>query len=262
MLDTVETKKLRQVFEGNPNKIILSNLTDKTYIYKKTVIRKINLKQKDMYQIERFTEKQAFHENVEAYQLGQEIFNMFPSIYSQMNIFFDDRQIDYKVTKKGKILFNQRQNPEQISGKRISINGTAVLTNNRKKNYLLKEGTVIPPLVDLGIFTKDGKIVRSMYDKYKQINRFLELVEDVVKDYPGKEMRIIDFGCGKSYLTFILYYYLVEIKGYQVHVTGLDLKEDVIIRCNETAKNMVMKIFILKWGILTAIKQMSRLIWL
>ena len=79
---------------------------------------------------------------------------------------------------------------------------------------------MIPPLVDLGIFTKEGKIVRSMYDKYKQINRFLEMEEDVVKGYPNKEhMHIIDFGCGKSYLTFILYYYLTECKGYQVHMT-------------------------------------------
>lgn len=236
MLDTAETKRLRQILEEYPSKIILSNLTDKTHIYKKAVIRKVFLKQQKMYQIERFTEKQAFHENIEMHQLEHEIFNLFPSVYGQMNVFFDDRQIDYKVTKKGKVLFHQHQNSKKASGKRISVQGTPMATNNRKKNYLLKEGTVIPPLVDLGIFTKDGKIVRSMYDKYKQINRFLELVEDVVKDYPDKELRIIDFGCGKSYLTFILYYYLVEIKGYRVHVTGLDLKEDVIVRCNETAK--------------------------
>lgn len=96
---------------------------------------------------------------------------------------------------------------------------------------------MIPPLTDLGIFTKDGKIVRSMYDKYRQINRFLEMVEDVVKRHPeGKTMRIIDFGCGKSYLTFILYYYLTGVKGYSVQMTGLDLKEDVIRNCNAVAE--------------------------
>lgn len=138
------------------------------------------------------------------------------------------------MTRKGKLLFHGQERKNEKNTKRINIEDIA--GNNRKKNYLLKEGSAIPPLVDLGIFTKEGKVVRSMYDKYKQINRFLELVEDVVKDYPNKNMNIIDFGCGKSYLTFILYYYLVEVKGYPVHITGLDLKEDVITRCNETAK--------------------------
>lgn len=247
MLDTVARKQIADVLERQPNKLVLSNLADKSHLYKKTVVQKIAVQGRVMYQIERFTEKQAFHENVELDALQDVIFDCFPSIYMQMNIFGDEGQWDYKVTKKGKLLSNVRLNTgvdasEKISGrdsqngKRITLEGTPLPSHNRKKNYLLQEGTVIPPLVDLGIFTKEGKVVRTMYDKFKQINRFLELVEDVVKDYPNKDMHIIDFGCGKSYLTFILYYYLVELKGYQVHMTGLDLKEDVICKCNETAK--------------------------
>lgn len=243
MLDTVETKQIVDVLNGQPNKVILSNLADKAHSYKKIVIQKIALKNRLIYQIERFTDKQAFHENVEMAQLTDAVLECFPSIYKQMNIFNDSVQYDYKVTKKGKLLVNRHhlqkktmQEQDVSVNKRITIEGTPLPAHNRKKNYLLKEGTVIPPLVDLGIFTKEGKVVRTMYDKYKQINRFLELVEDVVKDYPNRDMHIIDFGCGKSYLTFILYYYLVEIKGYQVHMTGLDLKEDVIRKCNETAK--------------------------
>lgn len=256
MSDTLEQKKITDVLGNFPDRLVLSSLRDKSHLYKKTVIQKICLKGREVYQIERFTDKQVFHENVETEQLVQVVFEEFPSIYNQLNIFGEEKQWDFKVTKKGKLLSNvhmrnKRQadsametvqtirtgaNEDGISGKRIFVEGADLMSHNRKKNYLLKEGTVVPPLVDLGIFTKDGKVVRSMYDKYKQINRFLELVEDVVKDYPNKNMHIIDFGCGKSYLTFILYYYLVELKGYQVHMTGLDLKEDVICKCNETAK--------------------------
>lgn len=254
MLGTDEQNKIADVLEHFPDRFIFSNPADKSYLYKKTVIQKIALKGEEAYQIEQFTDKQVFHENVGTEQLKQVVFEKFPSIYSQLNIFGKEKQWDFKMTKKGKLLTNtheqngklQKQgnkagqladkSENAVAGKRISVEGMPLMSHNRKKNYLLKEGTVIPPLVDLGIFTKDGKVVRTMYDKYKQINRFMELVEDVVKDYPNKDMHIIDFGCGKSYLTFILYYYLVELRGYRVHMTGLDLKEDVIRRCNETAK--------------------------
>lgn len=239
MLDTIERKQLVDVLEKMPEKLVLSNLADKSHLYRKTVIQKMLLKGKEVYQVERFTDKQAFHENVKPEELQSIVFECFPSIYKQLNIFSAEGQWDYKVTKKGKMLTKVslvKSSALEKDRKRIVIEGTPLQSHNRKKNYLLKEGTVIAPLVDLGVFTKEGKVVRTMYDKYKQINRFLELVEDVVKDYPNKNMHIIDFGCGKSYLTFILYYYLVELKGYQVHMTGLDLKEDVIRKCNETAK--------------------------
>lgn len=251
MLNTIEQKQITDVLADLPDKLILSNLADKTHPYKKTVIQKIELKGTECYQITQFTDKQAFHENIDLNLLTNIILDSFPSIYSQLNIWKSGRQWDYKVTKKGKLLSNtHRQTSNTLkqkasqtvdnsipnpASKCICIDGSPLISHNRKKNYLLKEGNVIPPLMDLGIFTKDGKVVHSMYDKYRQINRFLELVEDVIKDYPNKDMHIIDFGCGKSYLTFILYYYLVELKRYRVHMTGLDLKEDVIRKCNETA---------------------------
>lgn len=117
------------------------------------------------------------------------------------------------------------------------INYSPVLSHNRVKNYILKEYTPVPFLIDLGVMTKEGKVVNSKYDKFKQINRFLELIEDILPSLPkGKELMIIDFGCGKSYLTFAMYYYLKEMKGYPIQIIGLDLKHDVIKKCNELSK--------------------------
>lgn len=168
-----------------------------------------------------------FQTNVDRIMLGGRIAELFPLKYSQLNIFNQSCEASYKLTKKGKLLKN--------------VNGshrTAKVSkeHNRSKNYILKEGTVIPPLVDMGIFTHEGRIVAKMYDKFKQINRFIEMVDDVLKDCGKEEIHIIDFGCGKSYLTFIVYYYLTEIKHMRAYITGLDLKEDVIKKCNATAQ--------------------------
>lgn len=237
LLSEQERQDIINMLKTRPDKLILSNLNDKTYLYKKIVVKKYYKKDEMFYQVERFTDKQAFHENIEPEELSSAVLDVFPKYYKQLNVFSEEGNRDYKVTKKGKLLSNT-----SASTKRSSENASS---HNRKKNYILQEGTVIPPLVDLGIFTRDGKVVNSMYDKYKQINRFIELVDDVIKNYQGikamndadgRTFNIIDFGCGKSYLTFILYYYLVEIKGLKVSMTGLDLKADVIEKCNATAK--------------------------
>ena len=266
MADDNFRDKITDILRRNPDKIVISNLSDKAYIYKKTVVKRFIKKEKVMYQIERFTEKQAFHENIDEDKLAGIIFDVFPDKYMQLNIFFEDRQWDFKMTKKGKLLSKQSSISAKSAGAfcdNAAGNGgdkiicgrpgeTAVsLSHNRKKNYILKEGMIIPPLVDLGIFTKEGKVVHSMYDKYKQINRFIELVDDVIKNYTSDnrnggsgykekeaeyDLNIIDFGCGKSYLTFIMYYYLTKIRCMKVKMTGLDLKVDVIEKCNATAR--------------------------
>ena len=132
-----------------------------------------------------------------------------------------------KISKKGKVFL----------GKKKSDNSKVVKKgHNKEKNYILKEGMIIEPLIDLGVFTKEGKVVNSKYDKYKQINRFIEIIDDEIKKNNYKELTILDFGCGKSYLTFVLYYYFVKIKNINVKMIGLDLKEDVIKKCNEIAQ--------------------------
>ena len=111
------------------------------------------------------------------------------------------------------------------------------LNHNRKKQYILQEGVPVPFLQDLGVMTEEGKIVHARFDKFRQINRFLEFIEDILPQFDsGRELTILDFGCGKSYLTFAMYYYLHELKSYDIRIIGLDLKTDVIRKCNELAK--------------------------
>ena len=110
------------------------------------------------------------------------------------------------------------------------------MSHDRKKKYVLEEGVPVPFLQDLGVMTQDGKIVHAKFDKFRQINRFLEFIEDILPQLDsGRELTILDFGCGKSYLTFAMYYYLRELKGYDVNIIGLDLKTDVIEKCNHLA---------------------------
>ena len=139
--------------------------------------------------------------------------------------------------------------PEQSSQYCLKVNGSykksvsagiampaASRSHNREKSYILKEGENIPALVDLGVFTPDMKIVRAKYDKYKQINRFIELVDQAFRDYKKDEICILDFGCGKSYLTFILYYYFSVKRGLKATIIGYDLKADVVERCGKIAE--------------------------
>lgn len=190
--------------------------------------KRVTLARKGMaWQIERFRNNQAFHENVEQEELLP-LLTQLMEHFKQLNAWDPEYQYSLKLTKKGKPLFNRQRcllKPKQQAG------------HDREKNYLLREGEIVPPLVDMGVFTQEGKVVRSMYDKFRQINRFLELVNDEMDRFPaGRPIRIIDFGCGKSYLTFILYYYLVQVRGMDVSITGLDLKAAVIDHCNQAAE--------------------------
>lgn len=225
-------KYIEEIIKNNPKRIVFSNKKDSDYKYNKVRINLIKSKDKEYYQIEMFTEKQVFHENIEKNRI-EERFVEFMDCFKQSTSLSENYVFDLKISKKGKVFYNK-------SRQKNSVNFDS--NHNKKKKYILEEGMKIQPLIDLGIFNEKGKIINSKYDKYKQINRFIEIIDDEVKKIEdvykngNKKLHILDFGCGKSYLTFIVYYYFKEIKGIDVKITGLDLKEDVIDNCNKISE--------------------------
>ena len=221
---TIE-EAVKELIGLSPVKIIISNAITKTQEIKKIQIEK----KEKYYQIAMFTEKQVFHKNVDEKEMERVCVASLNDNFLQLNVWAVSSEAQIKLTRKRKVLFDVKK----ADNKRMA---EEVKTNNRKKNYILEEGRVIEPLTDMGVFTKEGKIVNSMYDKYKQINRFIEIIDDELKKKIITHLNIIDFGCGKSYLTFIVYYYLTAIKKIKVNMIGLDLKEDVIKKCNKAAE--------------------------
>ncbi|AWI04495.1 class I SAM-dependent methyltransferase [Clostridium drakei] len=220
-------KVINEITEEELIKVVISNKINKDVKYNKITFALKENKGKQYYQIEKFTDKQVFHENIDMDMLEEKLTECVQDNYRQLSAWSSMHTFDLKISKKGKVFLGKKKEE-----KTKALNKS----HNKEKNYILKEGMLIEPFIDLGIFTKEGKIVNSKYDKYKQINRFIEIIDDEIKKSDFKELTILDFGCGKSYLTFILYYYFVEIKKINVNIIGLDLKEDVIKKCNEIAK--------------------------
>ena len=216
-------------------RVILSNPSSKDGVIK--ICARPMLKNKSLlFQIEEYTKTQVFHKNLTAGDAGSYLTSKLSSDTSSQTASFKNALVETQsftanvlVSKKGTITIKKKMN---ASAKQPKIS----LSHNRKKKYILEEGIPVPFLIDLGVMTQNGNIVNAHYDKFRQINRFLEYIEDILPSLPtGRELRILDFGCGKSYLTFAIYYYLKVLKGYPVRITGLDLKEDVIRHCNELA---------------------------
>lgn len=216
-------------------RVILSNPSSKDGVIK--ICARPVLKNKSLlFQIEEYTKTQVFHKNLTAGDAGSYLTSKLSSDTSSQTASFKNALVETQsftanvlVSKKGTITIKKKVN---ASAKQPKIS----LSHNRKKKYILEEGIPVPFLIDLGVMTQNGNIVNAHYDKFRQINRFLEYIEDILPSLPtGRELRILDFGCGKSYLTFAIYYYLKVLKGYPVRITGLDLKEDVIRHCNELA---------------------------
>ena len=218
---------IQSMLKAIPQKIIISNPFSKSEEYKKVIIENKG----KTYQVAKYTEKQVFHENVSLEKLSARCIEIAENKYKQINGMSASEEHIILISKKGKCNYKVKK----MATDAVKLTGK-IESHNRKKNYILKEGMNIEPLVDMGVFTKDGKVVNAMYDKYKQINRFIEIIDDEVSSLKLEELNVIDFGCGKSYLTFVVYYYLTEVMNLRVNMIGLDLKEDVIKKCNEAAK--------------------------
>ncbi len=232
---------IKKIFEETVNwdlvNITISNSVNRDRITK-VKIRPVLVKEELFFQASEFIAEKVFHKNYTKEELLLQLPEWFDGLFKQAEIETKRGKVTILISKKGKVTINNKLSKLPVSKDNKDRERTETLSqenflHNKKKNYILQEGTPLPFLVDLGVMTKDGMVVKAKSDKYRQINRFLEYIEDVLPALEkNKELTILDFGCGKSYLTFAMYYYLKIMKGYQINVIGLDLKKDVIAHCN------------------------------
>ena len=192
-------------------------------------IRPVELKGEILYQASASLGTKMFHRNYGREELLAYIRESLDGTYSQLQVQGQKADGSILVSRKGKQTVRKKLHEKKEN--------TRILSHNRVKRYILPQGTPVPFLVDLGVMTGEGRVHEAAYDKYRQINRFLEFIEDILPKLPkDRELTIVDFGCGKSYLTFAMYYFLRELRGYQVKIVGLDLKADVIEHCGRLAE--------------------------
>ena len=225
--------------------------------FEKIKIKIENSAQGTGYFAEMFTKTQVFHQHFTEAQLQDFLEKHAGKTFKNCVERSDSSEITIMANKKGKITRLERPLPQNQKSS-ASSNSLKILPAAKKKNYLLPEGNPVPFLVLLGLMNSDGKVIKSKYDKFRQINRFLEFVDDILQpvleikqkagEGPESPVRIADFGCGKSYLTFAVHYLLTQIKGIFCQIEGLDLKEDVIKYCNDITNKLELKNLIFHTG--------------
>lgn len=206
----------------------ISQPRSKSSDLRRVKLKPVLLKETYHIQFEYQYERVMKHKNLQRDEAMQELVALLDSFrQGQFQLKFSD--VQFQLSKKFKVTFKERQ----TTAKQVQ------LTHNREKQYVLPLHEPVPFLIRLGVQSEDGNVKRQKYDKFKQINRFLEFIEDSIKHLPtDRTIRILDFGSGKSYLTFALYHFLHEMKGYDVHITGLDLKKEVIEECAGIARDL------------------------
>jgi len=211
-------------FGANTYKCVLSNPASKEWVYKKINVDLL----KGSYQVEKFTRTQVFHENLSYDATKLFLIHVLGADFRQLNAWDGEHEFSVKVSAGGRVLSSRRRvdgsSPEAKSG------------HDREKNYVFGKGEAIQPLIEMGILTESGEVVRSMNDKFRQINRFIETIGEEIKKAPGGDFSVLDLGCGKSYLSFVLYHYLTKVRNLNVRMIGLDRKADVIEKCSRAAE--------------------------
>lgn len=200
-------------------------------------IRPVIIREQLLFQCTKTIGPKEFHENLKKSETLLKIDEWLREDFRQLQLESEKGSVNALSSKKGKVTVKEKKNSCPAQGGKSEEERRRELTHNREKRYILEVGKPVDFLVDLGVMTREGKIVNSRYDKFRQINRFLEFIEDILPRLAkDREITILDFGCGKSYLTFAMYYYLHELKQYDVNIVGLDLKEDVIATCSKLSK--------------------------
>lgn len=207
-------------------KAVFSQPIDKT-ADRRLTIRPLTLRGERAFQVERQRGAQVFHENLSGEGLLRLCREELDGRYRQALLVTETESGQYSLRASGRY--------KRTAGG-ASLPRPAAAGHDREKGYILREGENIPALVDLGVFTPDFKVVKARYDKYRQINRFIELIDQAFAGSDRRSITILDFGCGKSYLTFILYYYFAVKRGMEVTIIGYDLKADVVERCARIAE--------------------------
>lgn len=227
--EQMQSEFLTRIFNKELIAATISQPRQKSNEIKRVKIKPIELKGAYHIQLEYQYERILKHENVlleDFTEAFQHLLSQFRQIYAE----FKNENLHIQLSKKNKVTWKTEQTTQ---AKEVN------LSHNRKKQYLLDEQTPYPFLIRLGVQTEDGKVKKQKYDKFRQINRFVEFIDDSLEHLPkDRPIRILDFGSGKSYLTFALYHYLKIEKGLDLRVTGLDLKKEVIEECNLIAQDL------------------------
>ncbi len=222
--------------------------------YQKIKIKLVNTADGASYQAEMFTKTQVFHQKFNEAELEDFLAAQVGITFKNCVKRTESEEITLLTNKKGKITELRKPVVEPVEATSLKILPAGGFDKlNHRKNYLLPEGKPVPFLVLLGIMNDEGKVISSRYDKFRQINRFLEFIDDILPEFEdktkaGEPIRIADFGCGKSYLTFAVHYFLTQVRHINCEIEGLDLKEEVIKYCNDMAQKLNLKGLIFHTG--------------